>query len=387
MGRAFPPEVKKLLTKKAIELRKRGWVYKRIGTELNISGGTAFDLIAENVPNVKADTINEIRKLRTEKGKEKSYAEVSAIIGLGKTTVRNLLLKDDQEKEEQAQSRIHARAGLKGSTARWDVSEEEHRATVLKERKTKQKRQKRKKKIFEPIQKKKREIPNALAYCRVSTEEQAREGMSLAMQQRLIGKFIEAKEWHLMEIITDPGRSAKDLKRPGLKKVIELCKSGEVDIVIIYKLDRLSRRVRDIIDLVEEVFQKNNVDLASVTETIDTSTAVGRGFFLITSVFGQMERERGGERTSDARADRQERGFSTGRLPYGFEKTKIKGKIISIPEKLKHYDLAKDIYDKGGTLKTIQDKFGVKPGTARRLRDTDRKELMKKLKPFLLNDE
>ena len=172
--------------------------------------------------------------------------------------------------------------------------------------------------------------------------------------------------------------------------MIELCKSNGVDVIVVYKLDRLSRRTRDMFELVEDVFEKNKVELASVTETIDTSTAMGSAFFGILTVLAQLERERIGERVSDARAFRDEKGEWTGRPPYGYELAfddkgeRIKGKLVAVPSKLKHYAIAKKMYDDGYSQKAISAKFGFKSirGSVR-LIETDVKDLRKRMRKYL----
>ena len=82
----------------------------------------------------------------------------------------------------------------------------------------------------------------AYGYARVSTEEQAKEGISLEAQQAKIKVFATLHDLDILEIITDEGVSGKDLERPGLRKLLELVQNREGEAVIVYKLDRLSRK-------------------------------------------------------------------------------------------------------------------------------------------------
>ncbi len=84
----------------------------------------------------------------------------------------------------------------------------------------------------------------ALGYARVSTDEQTREGVSLEAQRERIRAYAQAKDLPLGDILVDEGRSGKDLKRPALQELLARCDRGEVAHVIVWKLDRLTRRTR-----------------------------------------------------------------------------------------------------------------------------------------------
>jgi len=121
-------------------------------------------------------------------------------------------------------------------------------------------------------------IINAIGYVRVSTEEQAREGISIEAQEERIRALATAKGWNLLEIIKDPGYSGKNLSRPGVKNLIDLCRRGTVNVVIVQKVDRLTRKQRDLWYLLEDIFYKNQVGFLSVTESFDSTTAAGTAF-------------------------------------------------------------------------------------------------------------
>ena len=114
----------------------------------------------------------------------------------------------------------------------------------------------------------------AVGYVRVSTEEQAREGLSLAAQESRIKAYCEAKGWELVRVYRDEGYSGKDLRRPGIQALIRDLKADGIDVVVVLKLDRLTRSVRDLGALIEDLF--GGVALASVEESLDSSTANGR---------------------------------------------------------------------------------------------------------------
>ena len=118
---------------------------------------------------------------------------------------------------------------------------------------------------------------NAIGYIRVSTDEQAREGVSLENQREKIVAYCSLNDMILVETITDEGISAKNLNREGMQTLISLVKHGKVNAVIVYKLDRLSRSVKDTISLIE-LFEKHKVAFHSIIDHIDTKTPQA-GFF------------------------------------------------------------------------------------------------------------
>jgi site-specific DNA recombinase len=116
----------------------------------------------------------------------------------------------------------------------------------------------------------------AVGYLRVSTEEQVLNGVSLDAQEEKIKAYCIAKDLQLIRIIRDEGCSAKNPQRPGIQEIIANCKRSKFDAVIIIKLDRLTRSVKDLAYLVEDVFEKNHVAFTSIQDNFDTSTANGR---------------------------------------------------------------------------------------------------------------
>lgn len=163
-----------------------------------------------------------------------------------------------------------------------------------------------------------KETIKAIGYVRVSTDEQAREGVSIEAQEDRIRAMAIAKGWHLLDVIKDAGYSGKNLNRPGAKKLIDACRHGEVDAVVVYKVDRLTRKQRDLWHLLEEVFEANRVGFVSVTEAFDTTTAAGKAFLGMLGVFAQLERDLISERTREALKQKKTKREWVGRLPVGF---------------------------------------------------------------------
>ena len=158
----------------------------------------------------------------------------------------------------------------------------------------------------------------AAGYIRVSTDKQASQGLSLEAQEAKIIAMCTVRGDALVDVVIDE-ESAKpgSLKRPGVQKLIGMIESGKIQTVIICKLDRLTRSVRDLSDLLE-VFEKHNVALVSVAESLDTKSASGRLVINIMCAVSQWEREAIGERTQAVMDFKKSRGERLGNIPYGF---------------------------------------------------------------------
>jgi len=137
-----------------------------------------------------------------------------------------------------------------------------------------------------------------VGYIRVSTEDQAREGVSLAAQRAKIDAYALVKDWRVVEVIQDD-LTAKHLRRRGVQRLLALVARRQVGAVIVYKLDRLTRSVKDLNSLVER-FDKKGVALVSLQESLDATTASGRLMMNLLASVSQWEREVIGERTRDA---------------------------------------------------------------------------------------
>jgi site-specific DNA recombinase len=146
-----------------------------------------------------------------------------------------------------------------------------------------------------------------VGYTRVSTSEQAADGVSLRVQAEKVSAYSVVKDWDLVGIITDEGQSAKSLARPGLQQLLSLVDAGQVDVVIIYKLDRLTRSVADL-DRLMKLFESKDVALVSLQESLDATTATGRLMMNLLASVSQWEREVIGERTKDAMAQLKSEG-------------------------------------------------------------------------------
>jgi len=158
------------------------------------------------------------------------------------------------------------------------------------------------------------------AYLRVSTDKQAEHGVSLDAQRAKVEAYASLYDLELVAVLVDAGVSAKSLDRPALSEALGLLDSGEAEALLVVKLDRLTRSVRDMGTLVERYFARpNGPALMSVSEQIDTRSAAGRLVLNVLASVAQWEREATGERTSAALAHKRARGeYTGGRVPYGF---------------------------------------------------------------------
>ena len=128
-------------------------------------------------------------------------------------------------------------------------------------------------------------------YLRVSTEEQAREGYSIRAQEEKLRSYAHIKDWHIYSVYSDEGISGKDIDgRPGVRQLIADIESGKVNNVLVYKIDRLTRSTKNLIELVD-LFDANQCAFNSLNESIDTSSATGRMFIKIVGIFAEFERE------------------------------------------------------------------------------------------------
>ena len=126
-------------------------------------------------------------------------------------------------------------------------------------------------------------------YARVSTEEQAREGYSIRAQIDKLKSYIQIKDWEFYKVYSDEGISGKNIEdRPAINELINDIKAGNVNNVLVYKIDRLTRSTKDLIELTT-IFKDYNCAFSSVTESIDTGSASGRMFLKIIGIFAEFD--------------------------------------------------------------------------------------------------
>ena len=158
-----------------------------------------------------------------------------------------------------------------------------------------------------------------IGYIRVSTEEQATDGVSLATQREKLMGYAKLYDLELVEIIEDAGQSGKTLNRPGLQDALAMIRRGEAGGLLIAKLDRLSRSVVDWNTLIDGYFgERAGRQLFSVADSIDTRTAAGQLVLNVLMSVSQWERETIGERTRDALQYKIRNGERCGKVRFGY---------------------------------------------------------------------
>jgi site-specific DNA recombinase len=156
-----------------------------------------------------------------------------------------------------------------------------------------------------------------IGYVRVSTERQVERGSSLDAQAEKIRAMALVQGVELADIIVESGESAKSLNRTGMSQLLAMVDAGKVKAVIVAKLDRLTRSVKDLCELLER-FERKGVALVSVAESLDTGSAAGRLVLNIMAAVSQWEREAIGERTKDALSHKRSQGQRVGNIAFGY---------------------------------------------------------------------
>ena len=161
--------------------------------------------------------------------------------------------------------------------------------------------------------------PRLVSYLRVSTAEQAQEGVSLDAQESRLRAYAEAHDLDLVAVESDAGVSGKRMaNRPALQRALSVLKAGDADGLVVLKLDRLSRSIKDVITLVERS-EREGWRLVSLAEHLDTSNAVGRFTVHLLGALAQLEREQISERTKFAMAELRRQGRRiSGTAPFGY---------------------------------------------------------------------
>ena len=205
----------------------------------------------------------------------------------------------------------------------------------------------------------------AVGYVRCSTEEQTRgDYNTLESQKDYITGYIQAvhPKWELVRFYEDGGYSGKDTNRPGLQTLMADCEAGKVDVVVTYKLDRITRSLADFFDL-DRMFERHGVGFLSVKEQFDTSTAMGRAMRNVALSFAQLEREMTAERTLDKMRNMVRQGrWPGGNMPFGYEVND--GKLIPSEAESATIRMMFETFVETKSLAAVRDKllaYGVSP--------------------------
>ena len=198
-------------------------------------------------------------------------------------------------------------------------------------------------------------MKNAAIYCRVSTEDQAREGYSLGEQLEKLKDLCKFRNYNVYRVYEDAGISAKDMDhRPEFKKMLEDVKNKKVNVIVSYKLDRLTRSVRDLEVLITEL-EKYDCSLECAMDDINTSTANGRFFVRMLTVLSQLEIERVSERTKFGMVGAIKDGHIPVRKTLGFMRDNKK--LIINPAESEIVERIFDLYLKGNSYQKIANIF------------------------------
>ena len=155
-----------------------------------------------------------------------------------------------------------------------------------------------------------------IGYMRVSTEEQAVSGAGMEAQRAAILADVRRRGWAIDDLtfVEDAGFSGKDLKRPGVAQALAALERRDADVLVVAKLDRLSRSMADLTRLLG-VAAKQGWALIALDVQVDTSTPTGEAMAHVIGTFSQLERRLIGQRTKEALAVRRAAGVRLGRPP------------------------------------------------------------------------
>jgi site-specific DNA recombinase len=193
-------------------------------------------------------------------------------------------------------------------------------------------------------------------YARVSTQEQV-EGTSMEFQDAQLTGYCALQNWTIINAYTDPGFSGKDGDRPGLERLLSDAKIGLFDKVLVFKLDRLARNLRLLLEI-EQKLRGYGVSLISVKEAIDTSSSTGKMMFQMFGMVAEWERETIIERTSNGKLQRFKSGcWAGGKVAFGYAYDKSTKKLVVDENNARIIRRIFSEYADGKTLYGISDRL------------------------------
>ena len=200
------------------------------------------------------------------------------------------------------------------------------------------------------------ERKTAGVYIRVSTEDQAREGFSLGEQEEKLLQLCKFKELEVYKVYKDAGISAKDMEhRPQFQEMLKDMKEGKINYIVSYKLDRITRSVRDLEELIS-VLEQYNCFLLCDRDDVNTSTANGRFFVRMLTVLSQLEIEIVSERTKFGLNGAIKSGHIPGQRPFGYTKSEDKKMIVDNATR-PYVEKIFDMYLEGKSFQQIANYF------------------------------
>ena len=198
----------------------------------------------------------------------------------------------------------------------------------------------------------------AIGYVRVSCVEQAQEGVSLDVQKDKLRAYCKLNRIRLIDIKSDEGISGGTLERPGLQSALRMLERGQAQVLVVAKLDRLTRSVKDLCGLVDRFFAKEPYHLLSVCGMVNTHTAAGRMMMLNLANYAQFERELIRERTLEAMQHLKAQGVPLGPAQFGYRYSQEldehgRRKLVKVPEHLATLREMIALFDHGHSLAEV----------------------------------
>lgn len=196
----------------------------------------------------------------------------------------------------------------------------------------------------------------AAVYIRVSTEDQAREGFSLGEQKEKLLQLCAFKGYEVFKVYEDAGVSAKDMEhRPQFQQMLQDMKDGKINYIVAYKLDRITRSVRDLEELIS-LLEQYGCYLLCDRDDVNTSTANGKFFVRMLTVLSQLEIEIVSERTKFGLNGAIKSGHIPGQRPFGYTKSEDKKMIVDNATR-PYVEKIFDMYLEGKSFQQIANYF------------------------------
>lgn len=199
--------------------------------------------------------------------------------------------------------------------------------------------------------------PLAAIYVRVSTQEQAQQGFSLNAQQEALENYAKALGYDIHKIYRDEGKSAKDMKRPDMIQMLKDAEEGKFSAIFIYKLDRFSRSIKDLILTIDKL-KDWGIDFVSLQDRIETTSATGKLMFHIVGAFAEFERNIIGDRTKFGMQRKAKEGGFITKAPKGY-KLVNKKLLIDEPEAEKVKEIFNTFLNQSISLTQLAKNYGL----------------------------
>ncbi len=204
----------------------------------------------------------------------------------------------------------------------------------------------------------------AIGYLRVSTQGQVDDGVSLEAQRAKINAWCEVNDYELVSVFVDEGISGKSTtNRNGLRSALDAV--GKGDALIVYSISRLTRSTKDMLIMAESL-EKRRVDLVSICEKIDTTSASGRMIFRMLAVLGEFERDLVSERTRSALQYKKAQGERVGNIAYGYELDVDDKTLVKNKDEQRTLTLIVELRETGYSLRAIADRLNDASMTTRK---------------------